>query len=140
MTEPEGGGASRSTEAASGSSAPTDVSLREYASRDLWWLDRHTTAEIDALRRETVSANKNAEKAIEVADREAKQRLDDHNGLIGKMEAQASTFATRESLDDFKGATDDRLRRFEKFQAMLAGGGLVLGFIGVANLVKVWAG
>jgi hypothetical protein len=136
----EGGGASRSTDPASGSSAATDVSLREHVSVKVAALDRHLTHEIASLRRETTEANRNAEKAITVAADEAAERLKAHNGLIDKMEEQATHFATRESLDDYKKANDDRFTRIEKFQYMLGGGLLVVGFIGATNLVKVWAG
>ena len=147
----EGGGASRSTDPATGSSAATDVSLREYSARETWWLDRHLTAEIAALRRETTAATDSAKEAIQVAKDEATERLKSHNGLIEKMEDQASHFATSQALDDFKvaitqtlndykEAANDRLTRIEKFQYTLAGIGLILIFIGVSNLVKVWTG
>jgi hypothetical protein len=162
VNQHEGGGASRSTDPAAGSSAATDVSLREYASRDIWWLDRHMTAEIAALRRETAQANQNAEKAIEVAAHEASERLAAHNGLIDQMGAQQATFARAESFEDFKEAyrkaheelkdtflqaleaykqaTNDRFGRVERFLSMLIGGLLLVSFLGIANLVKVWAG
>lgn len=149
--ENAGGGASRTTDPASGSSAATDISLREYTSRDLAWLDRHMTAEIAALRRETQYANDNADKAISVAADEAKERLAAHNGLIEQMRQQATQFASRESLDDFKqerhqaldsfkDEADKRFGRIERFQAMLIGGMLLVSFVGVANLIKVWTG
>lgn len=137
MTE-EGGGASRTTDPAAGSSAATDVSLREFVAVRIDALDRHLASEITALRRETQLANRNAEKAIEVAADEAKERLAAHNGLIGQMQQQQATFASRESLDDYKDANDKRFGRLERFQAMQVGGLLLLSAIGVANIVKVW--
>lgn len=151
MQHDDGGGASRSTDPASGSSAATDVSLREYVGSQIASLDRHITSEINALRRETQIANENAEKAIGVAAAEAKERLAAHNGLIDQMQDLQSTFASRESLEafkserqhvleDFKEATAHRFSRLENFQSKLTGGLLLLSVIGVANLVKVWAG
>lgn len=147
----QGGGASRSTDPASGTSAATDVSLREYVGTRLESLDRHITAEIAALRRETHAANSAAEQAIEVAKEEAKERLMAHNGLIEQMRHQAQQFASRESLeafkaerhaalDAFKDEADKRFGRIERFQAMLIGGMLLVSFLGIANLVKVWSG
>ena len=147
----EGGGASRSTDPAAGTSSATDVSLREYLGTRIDSLDRHVTAELSALRRETHAANLAAERAIAVAAEEAKERLAAHNGLIEQMRQQAQQFASRESLenfkserhqalDSFKDETDKRFSRGEKFQAMLIGGILLLSFIGIANLVKVWGG
>jgi DNA-binding protein H-NS len=144
--EHEGGAASHSTDptprATPRGSPATDVLAETVRA-----LDRHLTHEIAALRRETTQANRNAERAIEVAAAEAKERLAAHNGLIQKMEDQAEHFATRGTLDDFKAAfnerkdvTDGRFNRIEKFQYMLTGAILLLSFIGFANLVKVWAG
>jgi len=145
----EGGGASRSTDPAAGSSAATDVSLREYLGGRIEALDRHVTSELSALRRETQAANQAAERAIEVAAEEAKDRLAAHNGLIEQMRQQAASFASRESLDNFKAErhnaldafkdeTDKRFGRIERFQAMLIGGFVLVSTIGVANLVKIW--
>jgi ribosome-associated translation inhibitor RaiA len=117
-----------------------EPTLREYVSLKVAALDRHITAEIAGLRRETTLANENAEKAIEVAAHEAADRLAAHNGLIEQMRAQASLFATRESVDDFKESIDRRLGKIERFQAMLTGGLILVSSIGVANLVKVWTG
>ena len=146
-----GGGASRSTDPAAGSSAATDVSLREHVTFKIEALDRHLTGELAALRRETTLANNNAEKAIEVAAHEAADRLAAHNGLIEQMRQQAeanqrnqasaaATFAKQETFEEFKDANDSRLGRIERFQAMLSGGMILIGFIGVANLIKVWTG
>lgn len=146
-----GGGASQTTDPAAGSSAATDVSLREYLGSRINALDRHITAELAALRRETAAANTAAERAIAVAADEAKERLHAHNGLIEQMRQQAQLFASRESLDAFKTErhhalnvfkeeADKRFGRVERFQAMMVGGLLLLSAIGVATLVKVFTG
>jgi hypothetical protein len=136
----QGGGAGRSTDPAYGSSSGTDVSLREFINASIDALDRHFTAEVRALRRETESARLSSDRAIEVAAHEAAERLASHNGLIEQMRQQASTFATREALDDYREANDRRTGRVERFQAMLLGGIALVSFVGVANLVKVWTG
>jgi hypothetical protein len=151
VNEDAGGGASQTTDPASGSSAATDVSLREYLGSRITALDRVTFSELAALRRETAAASHAADRAVSVAADEAKERLAAHNGLIEQMRQQAQEFASRESLenfkterhqvlDAFKDETDKRFARVERFQAMLTGGLLLVSFIGVANLVKVWAG
>jgi hypothetical protein len=117
-----------------------DVSLRDHLDGKLAALDRHLTSEIAALRRETTAANVNAERAIKVAAHEATDRLAAHNGLIDKMEEQATHFATRESVEDFKDAEHKRLSMIESAVARLYGGLLVIAVIGVTNLVKVWSG
>lgn len=136
----EGGGASRSTDPAAGSSAATDISLREYTARDSWWLDRHYAAEIASVRRESKTANDTAERAITVASVEAKERLDQHNGLIQKMENQAATFVSREVIDVLMEGNEVRLSRMERLLFMAMGGIFLVGLLGVANLVRVWTG
>lgn len=151
MNDDPGGGASRTTDPASGSSAATDVSLREYLGARVEALDRHVTSELAALRRETHAANAAAERAINVAADEAKERLAAHNGLIEQMRDQANAFASREALENFKAErhmaldafkdeADKRFGRIERFQAMLTGAMALVSFIGVANLVKIWTG
>lgn len=151
MNDGDGGGASRSTDPAAGSSAATDVSLREYLMALLHAQDRHLTSEIAALRRETMQANTAADEAIQVAKEEAKERLLAHNGLIEQMRQKEQSFASRESLEHFiterrealdthKEEVDKRFGRLERFQATLTGGLIFVSFIGVANLVKVWTG
>ena len=140
MTDHEGGGASRTTDPAYGSSSATDVSLREHMTALVQALDRHITAELGALRRETEQANHAAERAIGVAADEAKERLLAHNGLIEQMRQQAQQFSSREALDNFKEESDRRFGRLERFQAMLIGGMLLLSFLGIGTLVRVLTG
>jgi hypothetical protein len=90
-----------------------------------------------ALRRETETATQNADRAISIAAVEAKERLDQHNGLIGKMEAQSATFVTRELLDAVRESSDRRIARVERLIFVAMGGIMLLGLIGVANLVKL---
>ena len=129
MSEEVGPGAGRTTDPS------TSVVTERIAA-----LDRHLTAEIAALRRETHAANTTAKEAVEVAAEEATERLAAHNGLIEQMRQQAAAFSTREGFEDFKISNDRRLRAIESWQARLTGGMLILAFIGVANLVKVWTG
>jgi hypothetical protein len=147
----EGGGASRTTDPASGTSSATDVSLREYINVRIDALDRHLTYELASLRREAESAHANSERAISVAAQEAKERLTAHNGLIDQMQEKDAAYATRDSLealrDKMETSIDDarlnlgyRLGRLENWQAKMVGGIGVVAAIGIANLVKVWTG
>lgn len=104
----------------------TEVSNDVLASQ-IAALDRHVMAEIVALRRETLMASETAEKAVAVANVEAKERLDQHNNVIGQMRELSATFATRDALE-----------RVEAWQGRLTGGILVIAFIGIVNLAKLW--
>jgi len=129
MSEELGPGAGRTSDPA------TSVVTERVAA-----LDRHLTSEIAALRRETEAAHNAANDAVQVAAHEAQERLTAHNGLIEQMRQQATHYATRESFEDFKDSNDKRLGRIERFQAALTGGMILVSFIGIANLVKVWTG
>lgn len=101
-------------------------------------LDRLVHAELDALRRETAAADATAQRAISVAADEAKERLASHNGLIEQMREQATHTATRESLELLRQEVERRFGSSERFQAKLTGALLLVSFVGIANLVKVW--
>jgi len=132
--------------------------LREYVNSQVNALDRHMTAELASLRRETKAAEESATKAIDIAAHEAAERLLAHNGLIEQMRQQANTFATREAVDGFVAsvrdaidaqsksnreslaaytkATDGRLAKIDRFQATLTGGIILASAIGIVNLVN----
>jgi regulator of protease activity HflC (stomatin/prohibitin superfamily) len=104
---------------------------RRYFERLIGENDRRYTELREADLRALAVADANAQHAIETAKTEASERLTSHNGLIDKMEKQASLFALREVVDP-------RIGRLEQWQAKLTGMGVVLAVIGVGNLVKLW--
>ena len=87
MTE-EGGGASRTTDPASGTSAATDVSLREHVTM----MVQHVQARCD----ERFAA---MQRAIDVAFEASERRLDSVNEFRAQLGDQTRTFVTREVLD-----------------------------------------
>lgn len=127
----EGGGASRSTDAAFGTSSATDVSLREYLGLRIDALDRHVTGEIASLREATMTANTVARAAVEKAEQAQERRLD----LLNEFRAQASDEAQKYSQRD---VVEPRIDRLESALNKAYGGILVVAFVGIANLVKLW--
>jgi hypothetical protein len=136
----KGGGASRTTDPASGTSAATDVSLREVEGIVTYWLeryvtvqikalDRHVTSEFRALRKLLKSQREDDGKAVKTALDASKELAAKHNDLIRQQEKKDATYATK-----------DEVNRLAGWQSKLGGGLLVLGFIGIANLVKIWTG
>lgn len=76
------------------------------------------------------SAERRADQlAIEKAEAAASSALEAHNGLLRKMEKEQSTYALK---------TD--IARLESWQARITGGMIIIGIIGISNLVKLWAG
>jgi hypothetical protein len=105
----EGGGASRSTEPASGTSAPTDVSLREFIQEKFDALEKRLDERRDADRL-----------AVAIAKESQDAVLEAHNQLIRQMREQATeaqrqldkltdTYATKENLKTLELLIDERL-------------------------------
>lgn len=113
MTE-EGGGASRSTEPAAGTSAPTDVSLREFI-----------TLRFAELEKRLDERRTTDQQAVVIAKETADAALEAHNQLIRQMRAQANesqrqldkltdTYATKENLKTLELLIDQRLTTLDE--------------------------
>ena len=131
MIEDAGGGASRSTDPAAGSSAATDVSLREYIAQTINALDRQITTELKALRRETQTARENARAAVQKAEQAQERRLD----LLNEFRAQAADESRKYAQRD---VVEPRIEKLEAALSRAYGGLFVVAFVGIANLIKVW--
>lgn len=111
-----GGGASRSTETAAGSSTATDVSLREYFEqrwRDHEILDEQKTLRFEqmfaalelrmderfeALRREVITGIETSTTAVNKAETATERRFEAMNEFRGQLSDQATRFVTREEM------------------------------------------
>jgi len=77
--------------------------------------------EIAALRREMEITAVNAERAVSIAARESRERLEAHNGLIEQMRSQAAHYATREVADIAREQYAKRFDRIERWQSQMTG-------------------
>jgi len=109
----EGGGASRSTDPAAGTSAATDVSLREFIDQRFIGLEKR----LDERRAADQSA-------VLIAKQTADAALEAHNQLIHQMRGQATesqrqldkltdTYATKENLKQLEILIDQRLESID---------------------------
>jgi len=73
-----------------------------------------------------------AKDAVGKAEKAQERRLD----LLNEFRAQAADESKKYALKD---TTDVRLNMLDTHIARIYGGMLVIGFIGIANLVKLWA-
>lgn len=99
----EGGGASRSTDPASGTSAATDVSLREHVTMMVQNVERRCDERFTAMQR-----------AIDVAFQASERRLDSVNEFRAQLGDQTRTFVTREVMEALVSKLDaeiDQCRR-----------------------------
>ena len=127
--ENSGGGASRSTDPAAGSSAATDVSLREYLGSRIDALDRLYKSELAALKELVDAKHAAAQQAVTLALNSQQELAEKHNDLIRHGERKDETYATKTEVG-----------RLEGWQNKITGGLILLSLIGIANLVKVWTG
>ena len=101
----EGGGASRSTDPAAGSSAATDVSLREFLTLMVEAEMRRVNERFQAVENSTRAAFENSQRAIDKADMATEKRFEGVNEFRAALSDQASQFVTAEQLQ----AVSDKL-------------------------------
>jgi hypothetical protein len=114
----------------------SDVPLREHTEA-LRRADRELADERDRRYGTQRAAD---QVALDKALAAARELAQAHNDLIRKQEVLVGTFATKDAIEDRLGHVGDRFSRLEDWQARLTGGLIVVSVIGVANLVKLWAG
>lgn len=120
MTD-EGGGASRTTDPATGSSAATDVSLREFFAVQLDALRRETAERvarfetlIDANRREIQVIQDAAHEAITKAETANERRFESVNEFRAQLSDQTASFMPREVYDAAHQQLIDRVASLER--------------------------
>lgn len=95
----EGGGASRSTDPAAGTSSATDVSLREYIALMVELEMRRVNERFTSVEKATASAFENSQRAIDKADQATEKRFEGVNEFRAALSDQASRFVTAEQLN-----------------------------------------
>lgn len=128
-----GGGASRSTDPAAGSSAATDVSLREleavvtgamdkFEASQNAWLEKFLRAEISHLHERTEARFSSLGAGIKVAKDAADATLLVHNDLLKKMENQSAQERTERASAAEKFAPKDYVdQRTERLSEKMDG-------------------
>lgn len=118
---------------------PDNVSLREHEAdlRSARELTEERVKRLDEalthLREMSATQRESDKLAVETALTSAKELSEAHNGLLRKMELQTETFET-------KAAADARFSRIESWRAMITGGLIVIGAVGLTNFVRLWLG
>ncbi len=91
----DGGGASRSTDPAGGTSSATDVSLREYLHAEITAVERRSEARFEAMQR-----------AVDTALEATERRFEGVNEFRSALSDQAQAFVTRDAIS----ALQDKLQ------------------------------
>jgi hypothetical protein len=94
----EGGGASRTTDPAYGTSTATDVSLREYLVARLNAIEKNTALQFEAMKDAVEAAFENSQRAIDKADIATEKRFEGVNEFRAALSDQATRFVTTETL------------------------------------------
>jgi hypothetical protein len=117
MSNEEGGGASRSTDPAAGTSSGTDVSLREYLMAEIRSARYECKEGIKHLEESVAQAEKNSKENVEKALASIDRRFDGVNEFRGALNDLGKTMAKKtdvENLADKVVAADEALEvRFE---------------------------
>ena len=101
----EGGGASRSTDPAAGTSSATDVSLREYVAAHLETIialieaaERRSDMRFEAMDKQVKAAFESSQRAIDKADQATEKRFEGVNEFRSALSDQATRFVTNDQL------------------------------------------
>lgn len=110
----EGGGASRSTDPAAGTSAATDVSLREYLVALIDGAERRSDERFRHMKEMVESAFENAQTAITKADTATEKRFEGVNEFRAALSDQATQFVTRDAMNALADKIDTQIEQNRK--------------------------
>jgi hypothetical protein len=99
MTETEGGGASRSTDPAYGSSSATDVSLREYLVALIHAAEQRSDARFESMKDQVDAAFRSSQEAISKAELASDKRFESVNEFRAVLADQQRDLVTRQVLN-----------------------------------------
>lgn len=111
MTDELGGGASRSTDPAAGTSSATDVSLREYLTALISAAEQRSDARFDAMKEMVETAFDTAKEAITKAEVATDKRLEGMNEFRDTLSDQASNFVTKDALESLVARLEAQIKR-----------------------------
>ncbi len=97
MSEP-GGGASRSTDPAAGTSTATDVSLREYLNAQIRGVEMLSEQRFQSMKEQVAAAFDSSQRAIDKADEATEKRFEGVNEFRAALSDQATRFVTNDQL------------------------------------------
>ena len=95
----EGGGASRSTDPATGTSTATDISLREYLVSLIAATERASDARFEAMKQMVDNAFKSSQEAIRKAEAATEKRFESVNEFRAVLTDQQRHLVTRDVLN-----------------------------------------
>lgn len=95
----EGGGASRSTDPAAGTSSATDVSLREYLVALINAVERRSDERFEAMKHDVEAAFKSSQAAISKAELATEHRFEAVNEFRAVLSDQQRDLVTRQVLN-----------------------------------------
>ncbi len=107
----EGGGASRTTDPAAGTSTATDVSLREHLTALIEGAERRSDERFRHMKEMVEAAFESAQTAITKADIATEKRFEGVNEFRAALSDQAQHFVTRDALIALSDKLDAQINR-----------------------------
>jgi len=109
VIDDEGGGASRSTDPASGTSSATDVSLREFIDQRFKALEVRLDERRQADQAAVASAKEAADKALEAHNQLIRQMRDQAVEAQRQLDKLTDTYATKDNLKTLEVLINEKL-------------------------------
>jgi len=113
MSDP-GGGASFTTDPAAGTSAATDVSLREYLTALIHGVEGRSDERFRHMKEMVETAFENAQTAITKADTATEKRFEGVNEFRAALSDQATQFVTRDAMAALADKIDSQIDQQRK--------------------------
>jgi len=110
----EGGGASRSTDPAAGTSTATDVSLREYLTALIEGVEQRSQVRYANLESKVQAAFDSSQTAIQKAETATEKRFEGVNEFRAALSDQAAHFVTREAMAAMADKFDTQISQYRK--------------------------
>jgi hypothetical protein len=107
----EGGGASRSTDPAAGTSSATDVSLREYLIALIHAAEQRSDARFESMKDQVAAAFRSSQEAISKAELAADKRFEAVNEFRAVLSDQQRDLVTRQVLSSVQEKLEEAISR-----------------------------
>jgi hypothetical protein len=107
----EGGGASRSTDPAAGTSSATDVSLREYLIALIHAAEQRSDARFESMKDQVDAAFRSSQEAISKAELASDKRFESVNEFRAVLSDQQRDLVTRQVLSSVQEKLEEAIRR-----------------------------
>jgi hypothetical protein len=116
----------------------SDINGAESAKMARW--QGQIEERMEGLRREAKLTRDADKEAVSKALTASEKLAEKHNDLIRQMQERDKNYVSEDVYTERHEALIERIERVEGAQAKTLGGMVVLGIIGISNLIRIWTG